>query len=136
MIGVLQTNRQLPGGDCFRACVASIFERAIYEVPHFLYDSTGGPWRQEAWDRVRDWSKRFKAYPIHIDPETEPDKVKVLYDEKVFYIATGPSPGFPDLGHCVVGLAGELVFDPFDGGTVPSKMLAGPPWLLIAFVSE
>lgn len=133
MKGVLQSNRNLPGGDCFRACVASIFELSLDEVPHFLKGSMGGPWQRENWDAVRAWAKERSAYPVHVDPETEPVETAALYAENVYYVATGPSPNHPNLGHCVVGLRGNLVFDPFDGGTDGQKMLAGDPWLLIAF---
>lgn len=133
---VMQSNGSAPGGDCFRAYVASILGLPLESVPRFLEDSTGGLWRQEAWDAVRSWADLRGAYPFHVDPETGSRSCLGSLGENVYYIAAGPSPNHPEFGHCVNGLGGQLVYDPFDGGTDGRKMLAGDPWLLIAFAEN
>jgi hypothetical protein len=55
-----QTTFGAPGGNCFSACVASLLEIPLSEVPYFMGD---GPIEQEydwfnpflAWLRERGW---------------------------------------------------------------------------------
>jgi len=56
-------------GDCFRACVAAIFEFSIEEMPNF--------WEQtqdvsEFWQLNNDWMMKncgFKVLSVHFSPE-------------------------------------------------------------------
>jgi len=52
---VFQTNNSVPGGDCLRACVASILELDIEEVPHFCGEKPHEEWfsRLAIWLRDR-----------------------------------------------------------------------------------
>ena len=93
-------------GDCMRACVASVLELPIEEVPHF----TDG-------DR-EDWIKGYLRF-LH-------DHEWLLYgrggiggphpeigkDECPYYFAIGPSPRKGSHNHMVVCHKGEVVHDP------------------------
>lgn len=96
-----------PHGDCFRACVASILELLIGDVPHFVEDGSkpGKHWIFElaAWLRLRGLA--------YIEaPADAPSIYGMLHVAKVHYIAMGPAArGF---GHATVELDGDLVHDP------------------------
>lgn len=110
-------------GDCWRACLASLLEVPIAEVPHFahLYPSDGTlewwdasvawvrstlpGWTLGCWHRPnRGWSGVYSAE----DASAAPDRV----------ILTGPSPrGAWNHSVLVYAATGELAHDPFPGGT-------------------
>jgi hypothetical protein len=112
VIPVDQTTFGMPGGNCFSACVASILELPISEVPYFMEPPPGcehapaepcGCW----WSGFLDWlaargltSHYFKAgdYPWSGHPPG-------------YSIAGGlnASAGLP---HAVVALDGAQVHDP------------------------
>lgn len=107
-----------PMGDCFRACVASIFELAIDEVPHF----TESP----SW--YRDLGRWVAARgPIHVDNETnreivEIDGKRVAQNKRTehphrwhrgYWIGCVNSENFGDgATHAVVMLDGGVAHDP------------------------
>lgn len=105
-------------GDCMRACIASLFDLPIAEVPHFLRDADGSPIK--FWDGVFDFceARGFDYNPQH------KSHVNQLADHMDgYHIIGGPSPRGGGILHAVVGRNGEIVFDPH-----PSKAgLAGDP---------
>lgn len=52
MIQVMQMVDRIPGGDCFRACVASILEMPLGDVPHFC----------EEGDHEGKWFRWFRSW--------------------------------------------------------------------------
>lgn len=128
MIPIYQTNTSVPGGNCFQACVASIFELPLDEVPFFLDGAAGDSrWTQEQWDAVREFAQVHGKTALWIDDE-EPEGVKKLETSNLYYIAIGPG-SVSQFGHCVVMQAGEFIHDPTPSG----KFLTGEPWLYIFF---
>ncbi len=107
-------------GNCVSACIASILEISIKEVPHFLLNKKGEPDEAGAYFRMDDWLKsrgffrrRFVCYP-----GWEKDITPIG-----FHMIGGPSPRLKNLGHMVVGFEGKLVHDPH-----PSRAgLSGSP---------
>jgi hypothetical protein len=86
-----------PGGDCLRACVASILELDIDELPNFHGDGWWDRW--VAWGEARGLD--FCCYaPEDLPPEAE------------YWIAGPDSPRIPDVKHAVVVNGGEIVWDP------------------------
>lgn len=95
-------------GNCFTACVASLFDKPISEVPNFI-------------DMGEDWFDAFIKYVheqgaeligmYHLGPKEWPDDS--LWQEFDGYaIAGGGSPrGVPN-GHAVIYKNGEPFFDP------------------------
>ena len=67
---IMQTNTDVPGGDCFRACVASILELPIHHVPHFCGGEDGDHWFQKlaAWAHSHHLAAVYSA----IEPLSAP----------------------------------------------------------------
>lgn len=89
-------------GDCFRACVASILELSIDEVPHFFEDG-GRVW----WFEL----DRFLAQRGLAAVEFTTSSENVL-SEAAVYIASGPSPRHPEVHHAIVCRGFDVVHDP------------------------
>ena len=94
MIPVDQTRYGDPGGNCFSACVASLLELPIDDVPYFMHD---WPAAFDAWLEARGLCQ-----------------VSVPYDPSM-----GVPPGFYILGgqcprgsHAVVARGPDIVHDP------------------------
>jgi len=96
-------------GNCFEACLASIFEIDLKDVPNFHGDT----WFKDFWE----WLK-IKGYTSYGS----------LYDEGIgdykggvdgFFIVAGESPRGTHIrgGHAVVYKNGKLVHDPHPDGT-------------------
>ena len=101
-------------GNCFAACVASILELSIDEVPNFMEtrNEVEGGWYIAAWQWLqnRGYTLRHTQLGANQYPEG-------------YWIASGVSPRFPDRHHAVVYLGAVMTHDPH-----PSRVgLAGPP---------
>lgn len=100
MIPVTQTTFGAPGGNCFSACVASLLELSIDEVPYFMG-------HDDWYGAFADWLKPRGLYPLTF-------KVRAGDDEwrpAGFHILSGKSPR-GDFDHSVVAYAGKVVHDP------------------------
>ena len=98
-------------GDCFRACVASIFELLLDQVPHFCKGDADN-W----WDRLQKWLKPrgFCAVPI-------------CKDDTILKDLTGTScilsgPTTRGILHSVVRHGDGLVWDPHPEHTGLTKV--------------
>lgn len=102
---VNQTNFGVPGGNCFQASVASIFNKPLEEVPDFCNAYDEDHW----WDEFENYCMRFGLFPIALDPHAP-----LAYDKMGFYLALGKTA----IGHyhAVVYAKGELAHDPIPGG--------------------
>ena len=93
-------------GNCFSACVASILELPISEVPQFmtvagLNDGDGLAW----WDRFTTWCRdRGVEFAYFGDVNGPPPPG--------YSIKSGTSPRCATRKHAVVVLDGELAHDP------------------------
>ncbi len=102
-------------GDCFRACLASIFEFPIEEMPNF-WEQTQNP--EEFWELNDSWlvkNKGYRCMPVQFEP-----KDTHLIDG-IICIACGTSPR-GDCDHAVVWQDG-IIHDPHPGsiGLVEEK---------------
>lgn len=100
-----QTSFYEPGkatGDCMRACVASILELPIEQVPHFAYDDDGERDESEFWNRYIAFL-RSRGFVFIRCSATTPGL-------DTDYIACGPGPR--GCGHAVVYRQGVMVHDP------------------------
>lgn len=102
---VAQTTFGSPGGNCFSACVASILEFEIEEVPYFMEP-------EDWWPPFVEWCAARGVRPVFHDrrpgsaSETEPPPTG-------WSIKTGQSPRYPAPAyHSVVAFDGETVHDP------------------------
>ena len=108
-------------GDCVRACLASVFELPIDEVPNF-WEQTQDP--TEFWKLINDWlMENFGVRKIFLRySEKTADCL-----EKVLCIASGESPRHTPGGHAVVWRDG-LLHDPHPSG---DGLLGSPEDLMI-----
>ena len=81
-------------GDCFRACVASIFELPLEAVPNFIDPSPIG-W----WIRLQTWLRPMGLAADHEDhpPDAVPARITVGW-----WIASVASENLPGERHAVV----------------------------------
>jgi len=116
VIPVNQTIVSKGDGDCTRACVASILELSIEQVPHFLRF-------KEIWFNHLTsffWTQgyKFEGTAYLFKPKTGMSRKHChsLYKTpsiKGFFIATVPSKTFEDIGHSVIiNKKGIVVHDP------------------------
>ena len=85
-----------PGGNCLPACVASLLNLTIEDVPHF---------GAEDWfDRLNDWLAPRGYYAMCFTLPTE-------WRPPGLYILAGKSPRFTTL-HAVVARGNEVIHDP------------------------
>jgi hypothetical protein len=98
-------------GNCFSACVASILELPIDDVPQFM---TSENW----WHGFARWCAR-QGYLALVDYRVPDEPATLGYS-----ILGGESPRHPGSGHAVVALDGVMVHDPHPDRTG----LVGEPW--------
>jgi len=91
-------------GNCFSACLASLFELPLDEVPNFWI--TGGAGDDEWWGAVRDWLKPrgFGIMTLKLSSETHLELFEGLL------IVSGQSR--PGRYHATIWKDGVLVHDP------------------------
>jgi hypothetical protein len=94
-------------GDCFRACVASIFEFPIDWMPNFWERTQDA---HEFWKMVNDWSD--KKLGVKLITTTIGDGHEYLL-KNLLCIAIGKTDS--DEEHCVVW-KNKKIHDPFPGG--------------------
>ena len=96
-------------GDCVRACLASIFELSIDEVPNFweqIQDPT------EFWRLINEWlMENFRVKNIFLKYSKKTANIL----EGVLCIAGGTSPRHTPGGHAIVWRDG-LLHDPHPSG--------------------
>lgn len=112
-------------GNCFPACIASIMECDIDEVPHFydLDDERDDP-NQTTWEienKVRKWffdrNIPFATLAYLVPPDDtdwSPMHLMAQSNPNLYYILQGNTEY--DIGHAVVCLGEEIVHDPSGSG--------------------
>lgn len=101
-------------GDCFNACLASILELPIEEIPE-IYPITKGDWHNQ-W---RLWlaDQGLKIDYLLVDEDEVPDGFSIAsVDTSRVYPDTHRKAG-ENISHAVVCLKGEVIHDPFPGGS-------------------
>lgn len=118
-------------GDCFRACIASILEVPIEQVPHFFNNNVSA---EEGIRATREWLKSMGyGYEEFAMDGTSPfSELKEFCNAHLsadqYFVLIGTSiRGF---NHAVILKDGEIVHDPSadPGHTVlvgPARMLSG-----------
>jgi len=85
-------------GNCFSACLASILELSIDEVPNFVKDSKGQTFKM--WDAVAKWINTKGYGIIHIP--TKLSNCFFIGMDGCWAIGTVDSQNIPDVDHGVV----------------------------------
>lgn len=108
MIPTAQTKLHVEGevkGNCFQACLASVFEIPIESVPEFT-EMSDLEWRKQ----FQDWCiKKFDVMPIDLLVE---NKKSFGWVPLGYHLINGPSPRGNNFWHSVVGYNGNMIFDP------------------------
>jgi len=91
-------------GDCFRACVASIFEFPIERMPNFWEQTQDGP---EFWRLNDEWANKYLGYRC-VSMRVAKSDMDIVED--VLCIACAKSPR-GEVDHAVVWKNG-VVHDP------------------------
>lgn len=107
---VTQTILTAPGGDCFPACLASILEMDLADVPNFQ----GDDWQLQYHDWLRPFGLALLTTAIPADAQIERFADVVLPGYTILAV---DSPRFAPLLHAVVALDGEVVWDPHPAAT-------------------
>ena len=92
-------------GNCFSACLASLFELPLEKVPNFF--TVAGPYDDAAWwAAVRDWL-RPRGYGIMFNNLRDPEHLKLF---EGYFIVSGKSSRNVD--HATIWKDGVMVHDP------------------------
>jgi hypothetical protein len=110
--------------NCVQACVASILDLPLREVPHVFAGvsmgrDTGG------WPKLFKWASRRGYKAVWIDPRKRVE-VRRLEKSGTYYMGNWPVEGGG--AHAVVMRRGEIVFDPGR-----SSAIMGPALSYVAF---
>lgn len=105
---IQQTIFVSPHGNCLQACVASIFELELDQVPNFVDDKN---WLYA----LQEFCAIFGVFPYIVDLRNRDPGIQFGYEGKWFSIVTGKSPRGPYL-HAVVSYNGKIIHDPYPGG--------------------
>lgn len=86
-------------GDCFRACVASIFELIVGEVPHFMHIDKHAKfhWTYSLDQWLAPQGLWYSDFPEEVKTYTVFVPLKGIYG-----IGSGKSPRYPTENHSVV----------------------------------
>lgn len=87
-------------GDCFRACVASVFEMEIDDVPNFTD-------QEDWWREVQEWLRHMGLTAYNF-PITNGDASWHIG----YGIGSVQSPSYEDRGHAVVVKNGKIIHCP------------------------
>lgn len=100
---IYQTKFMPPKGNCLQACLASIFELPLEEVPEFDFE--------EGWyEQFVEWClTEFGLQPIDISADSK------YFKPMGWHMINGKSPR-GDWNHAVVAYGGEILHDPFPEG--------------------
>ena len=97
-------------GDCLRACVASLLELPLEDVPHFMETpESAREWPQAltAWLHGRGRVLETLALPGDLEAALA---YMAAHHPREHYILAGRAG--PDFGHVIIGLGGRIVHDP------------------------
>ena len=132
MIPVKQTRFAFGGeaqapGNCYAACIASIFEVGLDGVPDEAVHWKPGMPAEKSWapheKEIHDWL--YQRGYILITVRTNQLMIAGSIDRfrETYNIISGPSPRNPEFNHAVVGLGNNIAHDPHPS----NDGLAGDP---------
>lgn len=122
MIPVTQTKTGAPGGNCFAACLASLFELpSADDVPNFCYDVPEG----EDWmEPASKWCAEqfgFCLFTLRSPEGAEWDDtaeyMRSFFARSGAFVIAGVHTARGRHLHAVIMRDGEVVHDPYPGGS-------------------
>lgn len=95
------------GGSCFTACIASILEVNLKDIPNFV--EFEDKWMLKLWEYLKPLGLDYSTYDFQCRSYDPPKRIPSGY-----HIISGYAPrGYC---HAVVGFRGQFVHDPFPNG--------------------
>ena len=107
-------------GNCMQACIASIFEVSLDEIPNFMRDG-----EKNYLYNLNEWCDEFGI--ICFDVGADGDSSKIFKDMHV--IITGKSPRDESKQHAVIYYNGKMIHDPH----VDKTGIIGEPLFIMVF---
>ncbi len=98
MTPVDQTKFGMPEGNCFAACVATIFGLPLESVPHFMH-------------LAEDWFESFRKWSIEALGH-EPVLITAGIEERLVAPTIVSGPAARGIDHSTVWVSGKLFHDP------------------------
>ena len=99
MLFVDQTDFTATSGNCFQACLASLLERKLEDVPHFMLKHDTYREDMDAW--------LLKQGMWYIEARVDGEVGIITLPSNSLCIISGPSPRFPSVSHAVIGRTRE-----------------------------
>lgn len=94
-------------GNCFAACIATILDCCIADVPDLnAYEES------DEWMRVLNKWLRHKGLSYFEVRVAKEDMTDFFVGGDYFHTIIGPTSRSATIQHCVVGRRGKMVFDP------------------------
>lgn len=108
---VMQTLFGNEKGNCMQACLASLLELALDQVPNFV------EYRSRWHDKYVEFCRSYGVYPLYFPAEAveSPEVFQGYYDLSV---ETERS-----LLHSVIAKDGQIIHDPYPGGSTITKIV-------------
>jgi len=94
-----QTDFTPTGGNCFQACLASLLEKPLEDVPHFMMKFDTYPQDMDKW--LKDQGLWY------IDARVDGTEGCITLPSHMLCIVSGQSPRFPEVQHAVIGRTRE-----------------------------
>ena len=109
MIPVMQSNLSSTEGDCFAACVASILEVSLSDIPNFMLQK-GDKW----WDHYNKWlleNYNCVAFNFELDSNNREEWISLCIESNLYCMGTIKCSN--RLIHSVVLKSGNIVHNPW-----------------------
>ena len=108
--------KEIPG-DCHRACIASIFELPLSEVPHFyrLAFTRPNDYSEIGTENLTRFLEKFGVFQLTVPAvgwDINEWVAGMFIKRNIYHIISDQSPRFKDYFHSVVGCNGKQVWDP------------------------
>lgn len=100
-----------PWGDCFRACIASLLDLEVTEVPHVNADITFEEWDKMYRDFLHDRGYRKIALPLVASSPEEALSITAGWADGLPYIFSG-ADRLGSGSHAVIAQHGKIIHDP------------------------
>ena len=98
-------------GDCFRACIASLLEMDIQDVPHFLDGENPYRWYEELSAWLGNMGLSYFDHPVDEPGINKWEHLFSTINTPIYHEMCGKSPR-GNFDHSVIGCNGKVVFDP------------------------
>jgi hypothetical protein len=123
-----QTRFGTPGGNCYQACIASILEVDLEDVPDFCNNNWEGDWAND----LNQWLYPFGLFNLEVEFDKSEQSALKWMTDNCWCVAVVPSADGGGASHAVVWHKGCVIHDPH-----PSRAhMHATPKMLEIFVAR